>query len=342
MTSVPHLLLVCPRTDILGKLLGLPVALTVVHRPGGDRELEEATALRVVDADFQDPDALLATAREVHARRPLDAVLGMTELSLYPVSVVADVLGVRGNGAATVALAQNKAAMRRLLHERGVSSTAHRLCATAGDAAEFLRDHPGGIVLKPVDGNGGTGVHLVRDAGELAAAWAWTTGAKAAWAWSKEATGAPRVLAEEYLSGQEFSVESLSADGRHRALMVTRKYSSGPPHFVETGHDQPAGLAEPACTAVTSAALDALDAIGYRWGPAHTEVMLSADGARATVVEINARQGGDQLWELTQHTTGTDLLLWSVLALAHAAPPPGPRRSPAAPPSATCAPRPAG
>src|SRR5262249_37607985 len=73
---VPHLLLVCPRSDVLGKLLGLPVALTVVHRPGGDRAMEESLSLQVIDAEFTDQDKLLAAARDVHRRRPLDAILG--------------------------------------------------------------------------------------------------------------------------------------------------------------------------------------------------------------------------------------------------------------------------
>ncbi|MEU4210783.1 ATP-grasp domain-containing protein [Streptomyces sp. NPDC026206] len=325
MAAVPHLLLVCPRSDVLGKLLGLPVALTVVHRPGGDRALEESLAARVVDADFQSPEALLAVARDVHAWRPVDAVLGLTELSLYPVGVVADALGARGNAAATVACAQDKAAMRRLLHERGVSTTAHRVCTDAAQAAEFARACPAGIVLKPVQGNGGTGVHVVRHAGELAAAWAWTTGAKAAWAWSKadaEAARATEVLAEELLTGSEFSVETLTVEGRHQVLAVTRKHTTGPPHFVETGHDLPAALPAPQHTAVVSAALAALDAIGYAWGPCHTEVMLADDGERATVIEINVRQGGDQIWELVQHVTGIDMIYGAVAALAHAAPPP--------------------
>jgi hypothetical protein len=45
--------------------------------------------------------------------------------------------------------------------------------------------------------------------------------------------------------------------------------------------------------------------------------MLAEDGERATVVEINARQGGDQIWELVHHVTGVDLLQGAVLALAH-------------------------
>ncbi|MEV6197411.1 ATP-grasp domain-containing protein [Streptomyces sp. NPDC051920] len=313
---VPHLLLICPRHDVLGKFVGLPVALTVVHRPGGDRELEASLALAVVDADFTDPAALLAVAREVHARRPVDAVLGLTELSLRPASIVAEALGARGNSPTTLALTQDKAAMRAHLRDRGLGTVAHRVCSTVEEARELLRGAPAGVILKPVEGNGGTGVHLVRTEAELDRAWAWTSGARTGFAWPQGAA-ASTVLAEEFLTGQEFSVESLSAAGRHRVLAVTRKHTSGAPHFVETGHDLPAPLPPDRHRIVVDAALTALDAVGYAWGPCHTEVMLAEDGERATVVEINARQGGDQIWELVHHVTGVDMLQGAVLALAH-------------------------
>jgi len=66
----------------------------------------------------------------------------------------------------------------------------------------------------------------------------------------------------------EFSVETLSAEGKHAVLAVTGKHTSGPPHFVEVGHDLPAELEHREYEAVTAAAIGVLDAIGYRWGAA--------------------------------------------------------------------------
>ncbi len=318
---IPHLLLVCPRSDVLSKFLGLPIALTIVHRPGGDRALEESLALRVVDADFTMARDLLAVAKEIHAWRPLDAVLGLTELSLVPAAAVALALGIRGNVTATLAYAQDKAAMRGLLAERGVSTTAHRICADVEDARSFLLTCGAGMVLKPVSGNGGTGIHLVRDEADLAAAWNWTTGSSGAWGWPAHAAPAV-VLAEEFLPGREFSVETLSAEGKHRVLAVTSKHTSGPPHFVEVGHELPAAVGAGEYDVITSAALRTLEAIGYLWGPAHTEVMLAEDGAQATVIEVNARQGGGQIWELVELATGVDMLSGALTALAFGELPP--------------------
>jgi biotin carboxylase len=314
---IPHLLLICPRSDILGKLLGLPVALTIVHRPGGDRTLEDSLALRVIDVDFTNCDALLEAAREVHAWRPIDAVLGLTELSLLPASIVGTALGARANAVTTVRYAQDKAAMRKRLRACGVDTTAYRVCASIDDARSFASEYPDGIIVKPVNGNGGTGIFLVRESVDLDTAWEWTTTSTGGWEWQGQQDRGLVVLAEEYLTGREYSIETISADGKHLVLAVTAKHTTGPPYFVEIGHDQPAPLSSKEYNAITEAALNALDGIGYAWGPCHTEVMLRDDGECATVVEINVRQGGDQIWELVGQVTGVDMIAGSVATLAY-------------------------
>jgi biotin carboxylase len=314
MDHVPHLLLVGPRSEVLGKLYGMPVALTVVRRPGGKLAVEEGLALRVIDVDFTDTAAFVAAAREIYAWRPIDAVLGLTELSLYPTSVVGESLGVRGNPPTAVACAMDKATMRQRLAAAGLDTTAHQLCMSLDDAKAFARRCPTGMILKPVNGNGGTGVYLVREPADLEAGWEWST--TAAGGWSVSGANGRLVLAEEYLTGEEFSVETMSAGGEHRVLAVTGKHTTGPPYFVEVGHDLPAMVSPTQYTAITQIVLNALTAIGYQWGPCHTEVMLRNGEDRAAIVEINARFGGDQIWELVQLATGVDVFTGSVAALA--------------------------
>jgi biotin carboxylase len=323
---VPHLLLIGPRPEVLGKLFGLPVAVTVARRPGG-RGREQDAALRAVDVDITDPGALLATAREIHAHRPIDAVLAMTELALQPASEVVEALGVRGNRPDAVAAAMNKATMRRRLRAAGLDTTGHRLCAGVEEAREFARDCPDGTILKPVNGNAGTGIYLVRDPAELDRAWEWSSTPHGPWS-GPGPDGRIAVLAEEFLAGQEFSVETMSAHGEHRVLAVTAKHTTGPPYFVEIGHDVPAPLSPAHHAAITGTVRDALTAIGHRWGPCHTEVMLrdgdgdGDGGVRVAIVEINPRVGGGQIWELVDLATGVDVFTGSVRALAYGEMPP--------------------
>jgi biotin carboxylase len=57
-----------------------------------------------------------------------------------------------------------------------------------------------------------------------------------------------------------------------------------------------------------------LDAAGHRFGPAHTEIILTAEGPR--VVESQARLGGDRIPLLVELATGFDLEAAVFAALA--------------------------
>src|SRR5215217_8362027 len=121
----------------------------------------------------------------------------------------------------------------------------------------------------------------------------------------------------------------MSVNGRHEILAVTGKLTTGEPEFVELGHWQPAELALDRREAVVSRTIEILDAIGHRIGPSHTEVMVN--GLDVGVIETHTRFGGDQIWELTQLTTGRHFATETIFALlGQTAPEPGERHGAAA------------
>jgi biotin carboxylase len=118
---------------------------------------------------------------------------------------------------------------------------------------------------------------------------------------------------ESVLSGPEFSVETMTLGPRRTEVIgVTAKHLSSPPHFVEMGHDFPAPLEARERSALERATLAALEAVGFDWGPAHTELRLTPEGP--VVVEINPRLAGGMIPEIVRHATGIDLLS-AVIAL---------------------------
>jgi biotin carboxylase len=308
MSDVPHLLLVGARPEVVGKLVGLPVAVTVIQMPGRDTTTERLVAREVISLDFTNLSALITRARQIHRLRRIDAVLSLTEAGLHPASLAAQAVGARANPPEAVATTVDKAAMRRRLAEKGVGTTAYQLCRDPAELARFVARCPDGTIVKPLNGSGSEGIALARRPEDVPAAWQWCAAATA---------GGP-ALAEEYLRGREFSAETVTADGVHRLLAVTAKHTTGPPHFIETGHDLPARLARHEREAVCATVFSALDAVGHTWGPGHTE-LIAGDG-RMSIVEINTRVGGDRIWEMVELATGTDLVGASVAALAFGAP----------------------
>ena len=115
-----------------------------------------------------------------------------------------------------------------------------------------------------------------------------------------------QVLIEQYLEGgQEYSIECIVGNGNYDIVQYTEKESSGPPHFIEIAHHQPASLSEALKKKIDIAVYDILHAIGITCGMAHLEIKIIED--EIYFIEIGARGGGDHIADvLTLLSTGFD------------------------------------
>ncbi|WP_433241345.1 ATP-grasp domain-containing protein [Streptosporangium sp. CA-135522] len=247
-------------------------------------------------ADFRDERALRALVRETARRHEVAHVLHLgKEDSQLPVCEEARSLGLAPNPPGALAGINDKAAMRRLLRDHGLSPVRSIEVAAPEQAREAVRELGPPVVVKPTCLDGSRAVRLVRDVRDLDG---WVTDL-AAYGYSGP------VLVEEYLRGDEFSVETFTVQGRHHVVGVTAKRLAPPPGFVEMGHVHPAPLPEPERAAIAEPVVALLDAAGYRFGPAHTEVILTAAGPR--IVESQTRIGGDRIPLLVEIATGFDI-----------------------------------
>jgi len=245
--------------------------------------------------DFTDrvayAEAIRAAVREFDA----DYVwhLGGEE-SMMPAYETAAELGRAVNPPEAVTLINDKLAMRRLLRERGISGVRFAEAGHWSEVAGLLAGFELPVVVKPTALSGSRGTLLLTDPADLPA-------------WGASLAGyrydGP-LLVEEYLQGPEFSVETVTVDGVHHVIGVTRKLLGPLPRFVEMGHLFPEPDSEQT-RQVAALAVTLLNAAGYRCGPAHTEVIVTADGPR--IVESQARLGGDKIPVLVQLATGIDL-----------------------------------
>lgn len=216
-------------------------------------------------------------------------------------------LGRAVNPPEVVTLVNDKLAMRRLLRERGISTVRFAEAGHWSEVAGLLADFELPVVLKPTSLSGSRGAYLLTDPADLPE-------------WGESLAGFEYegpLLVEEYLRGPEFSVETITVDGVHHVIGVTRKLLGPLPRFVEMGHLFPEPDSDQT-RQVAALAVALLDAAGYRCGPAHTEVIVTADGPR--IVESQARLGGDKLPVIIQLATGIDLEREVFAALAGRAP----------------------
>ncbi|MFI1408705.1 acetyl-CoA carboxylase biotin carboxylase subunit family protein [Streptomyces sp. NPDC020707] len=252
-------------------------------------------------ADLSDPIAVNTAAASLAVRWPIAGVLTWDEFHLMAAAQLAHNLGGRpGNTLAAVAAARDKATSRQRFAAAGVPSVAstwvHSLDAAAS-AAERV-DYP--VVLKPAAYAGSVGVIRVDTITDLPAAWVIASAGAA-----HQGTKRDGVLVEEYLHGDDISVETVTHRGVTSAVAVTRKTVDFAPYVLETGYsvstDDPL-LYEVA--PIVSAALEALD---VTHGVSHTELRLTPEGTK--VIEVNALPGGDLIGELVRLATGISLPL---------------------------------
>lgn len=227
-----------------------------------------------------DPGAVCALPRPADVR----AVVSFTELGLLPAAELAELWSVNGVPVSAVRGSRDKLRMRSLLARSGQPLPCGRLQHVSDvDSTAYP------VIVKPVSGVAGMGVHLVANARDLRVALL--------------ATKEP-LMWERYAVGQELSVETISHGGRHVVLGITRKLTTGAPHFVEHAHLTPAPLTTDQERAVAETVTGCLDAIGLTVGPAHTEVVLGTDGV--TVIETHTRPGGGRIPLITELVTGHD------------------------------------
>ncbi|WP_441249463.1 ATP-grasp domain-containing protein [Kitasatospora sp. McL0602] len=100
-----------------------------------------------------------------------------------------------------------------------------------------------------------------------------------------------RMVVQEYALGTEYVVDTFSHGGRHTVADVCRygKIDNGEQMAVYESLSW-VSPTDPVVPALTEYAEAVLDAVGFRYGTAHIEVMLTPDGPR--LVEVNSRPHG--------------------------------------------------
>ncbi|UXH77470.1 ATP-grasp domain-containing protein [Roseateles amylovorans] len=315
----PHVLIVGGRDHTVKKVQALGLRFAMIQSSDLVSELQFKQASRYLVTDYKDLEEVIETAKLWHALDPFDAVVSFAEYGLHAASVCANVLGLPGGNEQAVLMTRDKFRMRQLLREHQLSAVDYALCQDEADVRAFF-DRLGGrpMVLKPFDGGGSIGISYVDAAAGIPDAWAWTRNACKG-----------RILAEEFLEGQEYSVESISRNGRHEVVMITEKLTTQAPHFIELGHQMPARLSPETRQAVVDTVTRLLDVVEQQTAPAHTEIRVGPQGVK--IIESQTRIGGDQIWEMTELVSGVDLMSETLCELLGL---PAPARRPVAPAAA--------
>lgn len=238
---------------------------------------------------------------ELAKKYKIDGV--MTVASDMPMRTVAKVcqeLNLIGISDETAFNATNKGAMRKCLKEHGVPIPAFYEVSNEKEYIEAINSISGKRIVKPTDNAGSRGVSLLSDSCDEDVL-------LEAYKYAKESSRSGELMVEEYMEGPEVSVETLSVGGQCHVIQITDKLTTGAPHFVEMGHNEPSMLSELTKKEIEDVAKAAVNALGIYNGPSHTEVKVTPQGAK--IVELGARLGGDFIaTNLVPLSTGVNMV----------------------------------
>ena len=260
-----------------------------------DGAVGEQTADVFYPISIVEIDRILEKCRQI---RP-DAVCSIgSDLAEITVNRVSNALGLPANPPPTAFLATNKNAMRQAFVKAGLPVPAF-IAVRQGDDLSAVRRMRLPVIVKPTDRSGSRCITRLST----------FEGLEDAVAQAIEVSFEGSAIIEEFIDGPEYSCECISSGGVHHLLAVTKKYTTGAPHFIETGHIEPSGLGPETMVQVQKTIFQALDALRITCGASHSEFKIVPQTGRIMMVEVGARMGGDFIGShLVDLSTGVDFV----------------------------------
>jgi hypothetical protein len=261
----------------------------------GDDPAHPASAIdevAFVDGSVESEGSFLPGVIE-HAERwrkryDVVGIYAVGETLVEPTGLLADYFDLPFPGLRAARACRNKYLQRWYLPDLSPVSV---LIPPGGRNSVDHESVPFPAVVKPATRHSSEGVQMVHGRAELAAQLA-------------DYPAQETILVEQMITGQEYSVESLTQDGKTLFSSVTRKETTDTEsqYFVEMAHTVPA-VRDDAWDAVQRANVAMLDRLGVENGITHAEWRLDERG-EARLIEVAARTPGDGIMVLYRLATG--------------------------------------
>lgn len=254
----------------------------------------------VLVPDALDADKLIEGVRALERRHgKIDRITGVLEALQVQLAVVRQAFGVPGPDPATAERFRDKALMKDVLRKNGIPCARHALLHNYADAEKFVAEVGLPIVLKPPAGAGCKATWRINNDDEL-----------------RQALAAVRLgvhnptLAEEFLTGKEYSFETITIGGEPRFHSISH-YLPGPLAVMETPWIQwicllPRDISGPEYDDIRKVGVAAVKTLGLDAGVTHMEWFRRTDGSLA-VGEIAARPPGANIVRMTGLAYDVDL-----------------------------------
>lgn len=227
-----------------------------------------------------DEEACLKYAQE----HKVDGVLtAATDFSVLTMSRIAVEMGLSGINYEAAKRIKNKAAVRKCLFDAKADDTGYSFEIDSLEQIPLILPHvkfP--VMMKPCDGSGSRGASRVDKAEDF----------EKACMFAMEGSITHRAVAEPFVEGKEYGVESFVDNGEIHILGIMQKDMTQPPYYAELGHAIPSGLSAAMEDKIRACVTKALKALDVNHGSVNMDLLIGENGD-VHIVDVGARMGGN-------------------------------------------------
>ncbi|MCB5358350.1 ATP-grasp domain-containing protein [Vibrio lentus] len=247
--------------------------------------------------DFESEDSVTQVIQLCKSNNIVKA-LTLSEHAACFTAKVNDELGETNMYSELYRFFSDKLHMRRELEAASLNRVAFMPVDSKSDLIEATNRLKMPMILKPTHGVGSRNVYLIStladaiECSELDESY----------------------IAEEFISGSEYSLECFSKGSVHVLHAVTEKglFTDSPSRFVECSHQvRKSNNKGRLYSKLQEFVENLLNHIGFPSGPSHIEVKVDCED-NISLIEVHSRVGGDSIPELVALATGIDLYELSI------------------------------
>lgn len=233
----------------------------------------------------------------------IDMILtSATELGNVSACYVGEAMGLNTNTYETALLTTNKLLMKETLVKSSIPTANYKI----ESISNFKESQNFPIIIKPIDSSGGRGLSFVNSKEELNQA------IKKISKYSKE----EKFLVEEYIQGEQYSIETISCKGHHSIIAITHEFFREVPNIIEKKHYIPANLNTNLKERISKIVENILNSFKIKFGACHIELKITSNN-EIYIIELASRTGGmrTEMINLSYGINFSQLLLLSSLGI---------------------------
>jgi biotin carboxylase len=314
---MPRLLLLLPATTYRAEAFLEAARRVQVSVTIGIERVSEGLPVASSDVlllDVRHPQAAAQTVVEFARQHPIDAVIGVDDVTAVTAAAIAEAVGLPHNSVASVTAASNKRQMRELLSRQGIPVPRHRVFPLDGDSRAFAKQIVYPCVVKPLILSASCGVVRANDEEEFESAFRRIGALLTNLNLVAVDEQARWILVEDFVPGVEVALEGLLTKGVLQPLaMFDKPDPLDGPYFEETVYVTPSRLSSDLQQKIVACANQTAKALGLREGPVHGEFRVNENGV--WVIEMAARAIGGRCSRTLDFAAGMSL---EELILRHA------------------------